>query len=218
MTIKLERMASRLKEIINESDILIASTIYDEYSTYIGNIELLNEWIIKTQNIIALIFGINSIQYNRVITLINKNISYPDEVKELKGVLKGCLNDFENGFVVGQEFIIAGEIFESVIEESKHLLKTNHKDASAVLARVIVEDALKRIAKNIDIPYDIKASRLNDELKKIGVYSQPQWRLIQSWLDIGNAAAHGEFEIFTEDDVKNMLNGVEQFLASDIFR
>ncbi len=218
MTPKLERMAVRLKELIKEADVVISTTIKVDYSTYIGDLELLNEWIMKTQNILALIFGINSIQYKRAISLIDNTISYPDEIKELKGILKGCLNDFENGFVVGQEFIIAGEIFESVIEESKHLLKTNHKDASAVLARVVVEDSLKRIARNIGISHEYKASRINDELRKIGIYSQPQWRLIQSWLDIGNAAAHGEFEIYTEDDVRNMLNGVEQFLASDIFK
>jgi len=55
-------------------------------------------------------------------------------------------------------------------------------------------------------------------LKKLEIYSQPQWRLIQAWLDIGNSAAHGNFEKYTKDDVNNMINGIEQFIASDSFK
>ena len=43
--------------------------------------------------------------------------------------------------------------------------------------------------------------RINDELKSAGVYAQPQWRLIQAWLDTGNAAAPGRFAEYSQEDV-----------------
>ncbi|MBF4696060.1 DUF4145 domain-containing protein [Fusibacter ferrireducens] len=218
MNPRLQRMINRLKEIIDQSIHVLSTSKTEDYHEWISDKELLNEWLIKSQNIIALIFGQQSIQYNRLISLLDTNIYNSEDVKIFSGFLKGCLSDLENGFIIGQEFIIASEIFDNVLEESKHLLETSHKDASAVLARVVIEDALKRIARNSNIATDQKASKLNEELKKLEIYSQPQWRLIQAWLDIGNSAAHGNFENYTKDDVNNMINGIEQFIASDSFK
>jgi len=57
-----------------------------------------------------------------------------------------------------------------------------------------------------------RANKINDDLKSKEIYTQIKWREIQFWLDIGNKSAHGEFNAFTDDDVKNMLNGVEKFI------
>jgi len=44
----------------------------------------------------------------------------------------------------------------------------------------------------------------------------PEWRQVQAWVDIGNAAAHGKFSDYTEHDVSNMLNGIESFIKTKI--
>jgi len=31
-------------------------------------------------------------------------------------------------------------------------------------------------------------------IEEAGRFTQPQWRMVQAWLDIGNAAAHGKFD------------------------
>src|SRR5262245_63825176 len=69
--------------------------------------------------------------------------------------------------------------------------------------------ALKRMARELTLDASMKASALNDELKKAGRYNQPQWRMLQSWLDIGNAAAHGKFDQFTQPDVKRLIRSEE---------
>lgn len=217
MNPRISRMAQRLSDIIDESSKVMEVLSSNEYGNWIEDREVSNEWIIKSINIIALIFGMNSIQCKELMKLKESNINDRDDVLAFKGILKGSLDDLNNGFVVGQEFLIAGEVFDSVIEESRHLLNTNHKDAAAVLGRVVVEDALKRIARNNGIPDSMATSRINDELKKNTIYNQPQWRQIQAWLDIGNKAAHGDFDSYQKDDVNNMLNGIELFLGSNAF-
>ena len=119
----------------------------------------------------------------------------------------------EKGYLLGQEFLTAGEVFDSVLEQAKHLVKNEYKDPAAILARVVLEDALKRLARAESIDDKQKASSINDELKAKGKYPQPQWRLIQSWLDIGNAAAHGKFTEYSKDDVVKLIEGVEGFIA-----
>jgi hypothetical protein len=122
----------------------------------------------------------------------------------------------ENGYLLGQEFIVAGEMYDSILEQAEMLLKAGFKDPAAVLTRIVLEDSLKRLARSIGSEENKKASLINDEMKKMGTYSQPQWRLIQAWLDIGNAAAHGKFSEYTDNDVTNQINGVKQFLASHL--
>jgi aspartyl aminopeptidase len=118
--------------------------------------------------------------------------------------------------LTGQEFLIAGEVFASILEQAKELNKSGYKDPAAVLTRVVIEDALRRLARREGVDDKQKASQINDDLKGSGIYPQVQWRFIQAWLDIGNAAAHGKFGDYTEEDVVKMIEGVEQFLAAEL--
>jgi hypothetical protein len=144
-------------------------------------------------------------------------VQHSYEVHPLIGLLAGASDDLEKGYLLGQEFLIAGEVFDSVLEQAKYLVTSGYKDPAAILARVVLEDALKRLARGEGIDDTPRASRINDELKAIGKCPQPQWRLIQAWLDIGNAAAHGKFDEYNKEDVVKLLEGVEGFVAG-IFR
>ncbi len=217
MNPRLEKISERMSVLIQEVDKIMGTKGSNEFGEWIGDITSLHEWLIKAENIICIAFGHESIQYDRI-KKINAGECKPTNLLQLKGFLAGCKDDFDHGFTVGQEYKIAGEVFDNLIEESKYLLKNRHIEASAVLGRVVLEDALKRIAKNLNIDVKgMKAARINDEIKKKEIYSQPQWRLIQAWLDFGNSAAHGNVNEYTEQDIESMLNGIEQFLASSIF-
>lgn len=214
MNYKVDRSVNRIEELIEESKKVLSGIIEDHWNgPRISDVSLLNSWVTKVRNIIEITFGTHGLHTRELYKIADGRIMYVSEVEAIKGLLIGALDDLRNGYIVGQEIIIANEIFGSVLEEAKHLHKTSHKDAAAVLGRVVIEDSLKRLARVEEISTELKTSRINDELKKVEVYSQPQWRLIQSWLDTGNAAAHGDFEAYDSTDVRNMLDGIEQFIA-----
>lgn len=125
------------------------------------------------------------------------------------------MDDLENGFLIGQEFLLAGEIFDSVLEEAKELLNAGYKDPAAILGRVVLEDSLRRLARQEQLDDTQKATKLNDDLKKAGRYNQVQWRQIQVWLDVGNNAAHGKFDQYSKEQVKEHIEGIERFIASE---
>ena len=54
---------------------------------------------------------------------------------------------------------------------------------------------------------------MNAALAKAGKYNKLMQKRITALADIRNSAAHGNFNQFTQQDVKNMINEVEQFLA-----
>jgi hypothetical protein len=212
---KHRRYANRINALIKESRELAALEKPSSVGSYIQDEARLNAWLVKLKNIIEVTFGQDSQHYKQMLKLTSQLIENAYQVQALEGLLLGALDDLENGFLVGQEFLIAGEVFDSVLEEAKYLNQSGHKDPAAVLTRVVLEDALKRLAISEGINDNQKASQINDELRKQGRYPQPQWRLIRAWLDMGNAAAHGKFDEYTSEDVQRLVEDIERFLASE---
>jgi hypothetical protein len=177
------------------------------------------EWLTKARNILETALGSESPHLRHFDAVIPKyginRVDHSTDVYPFIGVLSAALSDLEKGYLLGQEFLIAGEVFDSILEQAKHLVQNNYKDPAAILSRVVLEDALKRIARSEGINENQKASIVNDELKKKGRFSQPQWRFIQGWLDIGNSAAHGKFNQYTQEDVVKMIDDVERFLGNE---
>jgi hypothetical protein len=89
----------------------------------------------------------------------------------------------------------------------------------------LLEEHLRQLARKHGVPTAAtnargksqprKAAELNDDLHKATAYSQPEWRLVQVWLDLRNEAAHGkpEFKARTEGDVRPMVDGIRAFIV-----
>jgi hypothetical protein len=216
---KLKRLADRMHELIAEGKSVAALERPSEYSgPYIQDKPALHSWLSKVTNIIETSFGAQSSQSRHLSQLMPKGIQFVEhsyEILSIVGLLSGAVDDLERGYLLKQEFLIAGELFDSLVEQAKHLNQTGYKDPAAVLGRVVLEDALRRIARREGMDSNEKASVINDSLKNTGIYAQPRWRMVQAWLDIGNAAAHGKATDFTEQDVTKMLEGISTFLADD---
>lgn len=217
MNPKYQRYADRLRSLISEAQLLIAGQKPGYMSgPVISDSAALYSWYVKARNLVYLAFGKDS-QHARQLERVTEHHPYQVAVVEAaKGVLIGALDDLENGFLIGREFLVAGEVFDSVLEQAGGLLDGGYKDIAAMLGRVVLEDALRRIARQEGLDSTQKASRLNDELKNKQRYGQPLWRQILAWTDIGNAAAHGKFAEYDQQAVRNMLAGIEQFLAAEL--
>jgi hypothetical protein len=215
----LKRYADRIQELIREGKAVASLEKPSEVGPYIQGEDkiALQSWLGKVSNIVVSTFGPDSPQSRHFHQNLPEGgagvVAHAYEVHAIIGVLDAALSDLEGGYLAGQELLIAGDLFDSILEQAKHLNSNGHKDPAAVLARVVVEDTLKRLARAANLDDNRRASQLNDDLKAAGKYPQPQWRLIQSWLDVGNAAAHGKFAEYDKAAVSNMLDGIEQFLA-----
>ena len=215
-----QQIATRLRSLIEEGGAVAALERQSPGGTdkYIHEKEKvrLQAWLSNVLNIIEATFSTSSPQYRHLRELMPHgpyHVEHAYEVYPIVGLLTGALGDLEGGFLRDQEQLIAADVFDSVLEQAAELNKLAYKDPSAVLMRVVLEDALRRLANKNGVDATQKASKLNDELKNLSVYAQPQWRLIQVWLDIGNAAAHGKFQEYSSDDVANAIHGVGQFLV-----
>jgi hypothetical protein len=90
----------------------------------------------------------------------------------------------------------------------------HYKDAAAVIAGTSLEVHLKALATKEGVDPKApsgapkKASVLNDELKREGVYSAPEHKQVIAWLAIRNSAAHGTYGDYDGAAVKTLIEGV----------
>jgi hypothetical protein len=176
----------------------------------------LHSYLIRVKTTVLAAFGETSHHYKDMVTRLNRGVHDKGDVNHVIGLLIGGLDDLKGGYLVGQELRIASEIGDSLVEQAEELLGAGHVIPAAVLGRVVLEDALRRISRAHSLADDGKAARLNDELKKAMVYGQPMWRQVQAWLDVGNAAAHGKTEDLSDAAVRQMLSGVATFVATEL--
>jgi len=137
------------------------------------------------------------------------NKSYPSyQIAQLLGVIQSARNEIEAGLVGKLRYLVHADFFDKIIDQAAELHRTGHMVPAAVLGRIVIEQWIRDEAEKEGIPdYDKeKASVLNDALKKSGHFSVPKWRQVQSFLDVGNSAAHGKTSEFNADDVKRMLD------------
>lgn len=225
MNEKYKKYINRIKELIKkyEEEIIPKRKTVDiylggfYYSYDKENFDILQKWLISVENILGIIFGRDSLQINRFEEIRgNEKEKFANRIHKIKGLLEGVQEDLENGFLLGQEFIIANEVFDSVLEEAKFFIdEQKNKDIGAMLLRIVLEDAIKRIARkeNIDIE-NKKISAINDELKTKGIFIQTIWRQNQAWIDIGNNASHGKFEEYNLNQVESFYQGLVNFLLA----
>jgi hypothetical protein len=214
--------ANRLRGLITEGEEVVAgATGQGDNQPYVEPDKSadLHAWIAKVENMLRSVFGEQSahfLHYSKFAydgeRVYLQSIS---EIVPIIGILRGALDDLENGFLARQEFIISAALFDDVLSQAQHLCDNGYKDPAAVLTRVVLEDSLRRLARAASIDDSTKASVINDELKKAGKYGQPQWRMIQAWLDTGNAAAHGKFDQYTQNDAARLIEDVKRFLVTE---
>jgi len=58
-----------------------------------------------------------------------------------------------------------------------------------------------------------KADAINSELAKQGVYNKLEQKSVTAWLDLRNKAAHGKHGEYKENQVKQLIIGVRDFIV-----
>lgn len=174
---------------------------------------LFSEWKASAFSFLRLVFG----QEHTHFTLFNNAVRYAylGSVIEGMGILKAAATDLRDGFLGKVQELVAAGIFVDFMEQASHLLEAGYKDAAAVVTGAVIEDGLRRIAsqRNIPVKKSDDLSALNHKLADAQIYNRLTQKKLQVWNDIRNNAAHGNFGEYKAEDVKDMIPKAESFLA-----
>jgi HEPN domain-containing protein len=130
-----------------------------------------------------------------------------------RSVFKAAREDYDGGYLFSVRALVKAEVLSDAFEQARELLENGYKDPACVLRRVALEVTLKELCDKKGIVHGKSLEHMNTELCKAGVYNMAKQKQITAWAEIGNKAAHGQWDQYTENDAKAMLDGVQALVA-----
>lgn len=127
-------------------------------------------------------------------------------------------SDVEGGYLRTLAELIHADVFADLLEMASELHDKRYKDAAAVIAGSVLEEHLRKLANANGVAAakpdgsPMKASVINAELAKAGIYNKLEEKAVTAWLGLRNSAAHGKYEDFEEKQVANLIRDVRDFL------
>jgi len=179
--------------------------------------KLLLAWVVKTKNLLVSACGEKSQHYKEFVKAekIRPYESNYDSFERMKAVFSASMDDYKGGFLTTIKNLIQADVFDTELEQARELLNSGYKLAAAVITGVVLETTLRDFCDREGLTHS-KLDKMNADLAKAGLYNKLQQKRITALADIRNSAAHGKPEKFSEEDVKNMIRDVEQFLANHL--
>lgn len=109
--------------------------------------------------------------------------------------------------------VLAADLFDNELEKARALHKNKLLREAGVIAGVVLEAHLQKVATTHAVKIakkDPAISDLNDPLKNGGVYDVTTWRLIQRFGDIRNLCGHKKHRDPTPDEVVEFIDGTDK--------
>jgi hypothetical protein len=131
-------------------------------------------------------------------------------------ILKSIERRFESTlFDIRQ--LVQADLFDSELDAAKELNKNKFTRGAGAIAGVVLEKHLGQVLINHNLKSNKKnlsISDFNDILKSANVYDTPIWRKIQHLGDIRNLCDHNKTREPKEDEVNELILGVEGIIKT----
>ena len=146
-------------------------------------------------------------------------------IPQIGGVVRSLKNAVSEGYLTSYQKLIKADTFSNFLEMAEYLLEEGYKDPAAVLIGGVLEENLRLLCEINGISIETRkgdliklknANMMNQELGKAEVYNKLDQKNVTAWQDLRNKAAHGNYDQYTEDQVKNMLLSVREFLSRNM--
>ncbi|HEV8286844.1 MAG TPA: hypothetical protein VGQ09_21190 [Chitinophagaceae bacterium] len=216
----------QLNQILIEFEKLKASAKYEDLSDIAHDkVENLTVLLTKAKATIARVTGTNSEYYKDILSTIERKDRHEGtKLRLIVGTVSALKSDLESGYLKSLHDIIQTEVFSDYLDMADYLISVGLKDPSAVIIGSTLEIQLRDLCKTNSIDTEIqnskgqliakKADTMNADLTKKSIYSSVYQKQITAWLHIRNSAAHGNYNDYTIEEIKLMLQGVRQFILS----
>lgn len=144
--------------------------------------------------------------------------SIGDKIRIYAGILTALRADIAEGWIESISELLHADTLGDFLGQSTELSDKGYHNAAAVIVGSTLEAHIRLLCKkhgiNTILPsgQPFNADRMNAELVKVSAYNSLQQKAIASWQAIRNAAAHGEYDSYTREQVINMISSVRDFM------
>jgi len=178
--------------------------------------------IARSKTTVEKITGINSHYTKDIFAIIDDSFHTSYKVELIIGILTALKGDLADGYLTSLSELIHGETFNSYLDMAEYLLVEGYKDAAAVIAGSTMEAHLRQLCTRHGInaitttpdgkSRPKKAAQLNQELGKVA-YSPFDQKQINTWQDLRNNAAHGNYGVYSDKQVEQFIDWLGDFIA-----
>lgn len=148
----------------------------------------------------------------------DKNNSTAAKIRIYMGILTALRADLADGWLENVTELLHADTFDDFLSQSTELFGKGYQNAAAVVAGSTLEAHIRLLCKKRGINTTLSsgqtmsADRINAELVKASAYNSLQQKAVASWQAIRNAAAHGEYDKYSKEQVANMISAVRDFM------
>jgi hypothetical protein len=174
-------------------------------------------WKVKARHLLSAACGENSVHFKEFVKR-EAGLTYATNYETslvVKAVFDAARDDFDGGYLTSVRNIIQAEVFSTELDQAHELLSGGYITAAAVIAGVVLETTMRRLCDDEGISHGA-LNKMNADLLKAGRYSMLVHKRITALADIRNNAAHGHTDKFNKDDVADMIDKVEGFVADQL--
>ncbi len=171
-----------------------------------------DQWATKVANVLQRVFGEDSVHFKNFSKHQSEFKGHAGEVERAIGVFKAAKSDYEGGYLFKLNTLISAEIIDDVLEQAQELLAAKYVGPACVITGVALETTLKKLCDNNSVSH-AKLDKMNADLAKAGVYNIGVQKQVTAWAHWRNDAAHGNWNTFNEQDIADMIKGVQRFIA-----
>ncbi|MGW3931338.1 hypothetical protein ACWECC_25010 [Streptomyces microflavus] len=135
----------------------------------------------------------------------------------MRHVALGLRDDLVAGWVETVVELVHADTYSDYLEMAEALLAKGYKDAAAVIAGTSLEVHVRALCVKNGVTTAVagkpkKATTMNADLKKAGVYDGLQEKEVTAWMGLRNSAAHGDYSDYDHGRVRRFLDGVHAFM------
>ena len=118
-----------------------------------------------------------------------------------------------HGLLKKIEYIVVATAFDDFLDHAETFHKANMAREAGVLAAVVLEDVIKRIAeKNGVSPSGQSLEPLVDVLVKAQVFTPVKAKRIKAYVGVRNPALHAEWDKFDIRDAGDLITGTRDLI------
>ena len=209
----IEKRFNELKDRISEVDKHVKAPSGEFSSNYEVDRETFITWGMSAMTLLSQVFGLESLQYKQFKKHYDEfNGWIADYYFNCKAIFMAAYDDYTNGYIFNLRNLVAADLIDDGLSQAEEFIEAGYKDPACVVIGVCLETALKELCDRVEISHS-KLDKMNADLKKAGTYNTGMQKQITAWADLRNNAAHGNWNEYTIEEVKLMLQGVRGLIA-----
>jgi hypothetical protein len=189
--------------------------------------QAISGWLTSAMHAVELVVGSSLSAYtsqcNRILAAYSSSKVLPPSrlgsaksecVGQLVSVLENLLADIEAGLISSLEDRIRAETFDDFLDHAVQYHKAKRKE-SGVIAGVVFEDTIRRIAKNNGVSAR-KLETIINELAKKNVLTATKAKRAKVGAHVRTKATHALWEEFDLKDVSDTINFTRELIATHL--